>query len=85
MDTCILCGWDITKPYRGRTIGPDGIIELTLGGALAGDQRLAVHAVCLLRDGVSLAERIATAIGLRTSEDELTDAGRAILATGRVA
>lgn len=85
MDTCILCGWDITKPYRGRTIGPDGIIELTLGGAPAGERRLAVHAVCLLRDGVSLADKIAAAAGLRTPEGEVTDTGRAILATGRVA
>ena len=77
--TCAICGWDLEHPYRGRTVARGDCIELSANG-----QEFAVHAVCLMRDGIALGERVATLLGLFDEQERVTPEGHRILETGRI-
>lgn len=99
-ENCLICGNDLLNPYRGRVMSPSEIVtfEVSIGNppeqastaseawrSRSQARIVAVHGACLIRDGISLGGRVAELIDWQNEDEQLTDAGRAVMAKGRVA
>ena len=80
LTSCAICGWDLEHPIRGRTVARRDCIDLQANG-----QAFAIHAVCLMRDGIALGGRVANLLNLVDDQDGVTPEGRRVLETGRIA